>query len=422
MEPNEREYPLYFGVYSTVLWDDGRFRMWYLATNRPRYDIGYAESDDGIHWRRPDVGYDGNFVFQGHGFSCFVDTDEDDPAHRYKAAYGPAGQFEKAEKAAHLAHSPDGIHWIAYNGGNAVLPRVTTPHPHIEGRHYVVASDTYNQITWDREAKAYRLFTRDIYQGPRDGNDRRVSRGSRTMTNPDVKADPTAWTLARSWEFDREGTDEYERRQIYALTDWVHEGVHFALMSVLRSGGMIDFYVATSRDASSWDLDWVYAGEPLVPPGPEGAFDAAGAFPSSQIVTKDDRHWLYYGAMDKGHKDKDNRMSIGLATLRLDGFVSFEAGDDPGAITTKPFVVEGRKLELNVDAADGVALVEVLAADGAPIPGFAEDACRPLRDVDGLRLAPEWNGRADLGSLCGTTVALRFHLRNARLYAFRVAS
>ena len=40
MVPNEREYPLYFGVYSTVLRDDGKFKMWYLATNMPDYDIG----------------------------------------------------------------------------------------------------------------------------------------------------------------------------------------------------------------------------------------------------------------------------------------------------------------------------------------------------------------------------------------------
>ena len=49
MEPHDREYPLYFAVYSTVLRDEGKFRMWYLATNKPDYDIGYAESQDGIH-------------------------------------------------------------------------------------------------------------------------------------------------------------------------------------------------------------------------------------------------------------------------------------------------------------------------------------------------------------------------------------
>ena len=91
MVPNEREYPLYFGVYSTVLRDDSKFKMWYLATNMPDYDIGYAESEDGIQWKRLNVGKDGrdNFVFRGHGFSCFIDPNEKDPNHKYKGAYGP---------------------------------------------------------------------------------------------------------------------------------------------------------------------------------------------------------------------------------------------------------------------------------------------------------------------------------------------
>ena len=60
MRPNKNEYGLYFGVYSTVLHDEGKFKMWYLATNKPEYDIGYAESKDGICWERKDqeVGID----------------------------------------------------------------------------------------------------------------------------------------------------------------------------------------------------------------------------------------------------------------------------------------------------------------------------------------------------------------------------
>ena len=138
----------------------------------------------------------------------------------------------------------------------------------------------------------------------------------------------------------------------------MYQGVHFALMSVLRTGGLIDCYIGTSRDASHWDLSWVYAGEPFIPPGPKGSFDAAGAFPFSQIVTWKNRHWLYYGAMDKGHKDLENRMSIGLATLRLDGFMFLEAGSAPGMVTTKPFKLEGSQLELNTDTSQGQISVE----------------------------------------------------------------
>ena len=48
--------------YGTVLLDEGRFRMWYYgkyytAPSKPTQGpICYAESDDGIHWTRPNLG------------------------------------------------------------------------------------------------------------------------------------------------------------------------------------------------------------------------------------------------------------------------------------------------------------------------------------------------------------------------------
>ncbi len=426
MEPKGREHPLYFGVYLTVLRDQGKFRMWYLVNYRPDYDIGYAESQNGIHWTRPNVGQGGNnnFVFRGHGFSCSIDHHETDPTRRYKAAYGPAGNYTKDQKAAHLAYSPDGIRWTPYNNGRAVLERTLFPHPTIPGRSYVTAADTHSQIIWDEKAAVYRLFTRDLYLGPNEGTDQKVNRGSHGYTNPDVNADSTNWTTTSNWVFNREGLDEYKVRQIYALTDWIYEDVHFAQMSVFKlPEAFIDAFIATSRDSNSWNLSWVYAGRPMIPPGEPGSFDAAGAFPASQVVTWNDRHWLYYGAMDKGHKDPNNRMTIGLATLRLDGFVSLSAGDAPGTVTTKPFKVEGGKLEINVDAShpDSSFCVEVLDAKGRPISGFSKADYRSDERVDQLRFQPQWKN-ADFASLKDKVIRLRFHLRNADLYAFKISN
>src|SRR5947199_492907 len=43
------------GIYGTVLRDGGKFRMWYAAraTISQEY-IAYAESEDGLHWRKPE--------------------------------------------------------------------------------------------------------------------------------------------------------------------------------------------------------------------------------------------------------------------------------------------------------------------------------------------------------------------------------
>ena len=49
------------GAYNTVMREDGKFRMWYdlITTDRQgtsRRLVCYAESADGIHWEKPEVG------------------------------------------------------------------------------------------------------------------------------------------------------------------------------------------------------------------------------------------------------------------------------------------------------------------------------------------------------------------------------
>ena len=86
---------------------------------------------------------------------------------------------------------------------------------------------------------------------------------------------------------------------------------------------------------------------------------------------------------------------------------------------TKPFVLEGKDLEINAAAPSGEMRIEILDAAGKPIPGFTLAEAEPLDGKDGVRLRPRWSSRSP-GSLEGRTVRLRFTLENARLYACRV--
>ncbi|GAG27310.1 unnamed protein product, partial [marine sediment metagenome] len=244
----------------------------------------------------------------------------------------------------------------------------------------------------------------------------------------------------RNWAFDREGPDERRRRQIYSCNDWIYHGVHFGLLSVYEwpsdfsEGGtdpnnrherdVMNYYIGTSRDADSWDLSWVYAGKPIVPRGPDGAFDKDLITPGSTIVTHADRHWLYYGGANERHGDPEVHFprthAIGLATLRLDGFVGLEAKDRPGTVLTRPFRLAGNRLEINVDARGGSLAVEVLDEQGQTIAGLSRAQCKPLEDVGGLRLPVAWHNQPDLSALHGKLVRLKFSLQNARLYAFQV--
>lgn len=135
-------------------------------------------------------------------------------------------------------------------------------------------------------------------------------------------------------------------------------------------------------------------------------------------VTHKDEHWIFYGGASERHYSIGRDMKIGLAKLRLDGFVCLAAGDKPGMVVTKAFKLEGNRLAVNVDAKAGWVQVELLDENGKAVPGFCGRAAKKHKGVDELRLKTQWNSRGDLSRLKGRTVKLRFRLQNARLYSF----
>jgi hypothetical protein len=302
--------------------------------------------------------------------------------------------------------------------------------------------DGTHQIIWDAAAEVYRLMGRVDFGDPAGSGE---IRGVGSYVNPDIQADPKDWSVVREWKFDREGADEWQRRQAYAMTDWVYEGIHFGLLTVYEwpldfSEGtetdletrherdVLNFYLATSRDGVNWDLSWVYAGTPLVPRGGDGAWDKDGVFATAgNIVTHNDQHWIYYAGMNERHGSADTWApdrdgAIGGATLRLDGFTGLAAGAATGSVTTKQFLLAGRQLLLNLDANQGQVRAEMLDASGQPIAGFTAAESIAMEGVDDLRLTPRWQNQPDLSALQGQVVQLRLTMSNATWYSFQVVA
>ncbi|MGH9396398.1 MAG: hypothetical protein ACRD18_06050 [Terriglobia bacterium] len=134
-------------VYGTVIKQGSKFRMWYLAG--PRVDsripgdaerlefyrpVAYAESADGIHWDRPDLGlveFRGNknnnlvliepasepFARPMDFIAVFYEPEDPDPNRRYKMAY--ITYFSKGRRnlcaTTATAVSPDGLRWKLVN-------------------------------------------------------------------------------------------------------------------------------------------------------------------------------------------------------------------------------------------------------------------------------------------------------------------
>jgi hypothetical protein len=117
---------------------------------------------------------------------------------------------------------------------------------------------------------------------------------------------------------------------------------------------------------------------------------------------------------------------------RLDGFLSLDAGDEPGTFITRPFVFEGDKLVLNV-AAVGSVRVGIMALHGKPYTGYNVALTNPPKgrtrnygitdcdaiSTDSVRHVVTWKGDSEVGNLAGQVVRLRFEMQNAKLYSLQ---
>ena len=114
---------------------------------------------------------------------------------------------------------------------------------------------------------------------------------------------------------------------------------------------------------------------------------------------------------------KEPNQGIGLAKLRLDGFVSIDAGAEEGTLTTRPLVFLGDTLVVNANAKSGSLVVEALDPKGNIIEGFAGGDCTPIT-TDSVRHVVTWRGNPDCHLLQAQPIRLRFHFKSAKLYAF----
>jgi hypothetical protein len=140
-----------------------------------------------------------------------------------------------------------------------------------------------------------------------------------------------------------------------------------------------------------------------------------------------DKLYIYYigfqGNVEKaGHTNGFyDRSATGVAMLRRDGFVSLNAGNDGGHITTRPVEFSGSALFVNADVPDGVLRAEVQDIDGNPIAPFFFHNSVPFSG-DSTIHGMKWRGGADLSSLAGQPVRFSFELSNGALYAFWVSA
>lgn len=400
-------------AYNTVMEDGGIYKMWYDAIDNDggRW-LCYATSTDGIHWQKPALGIvefqgskENNIVFptvkRGHEPGCvFIDRNPGCPADaRYKMVCSYEGA---AGHATHVFASADGLHWRA-----------------ISDRPSFRSSDTGNVAFWDERISRYvayvrtwtpmRMVGRCEFDDLTDFGKEQVVFGYDEDDPPDMDFYTNA---AVKYPF---------AKDVYLIFPSAYFHYPEPPVGKFRNDGPLDIRLAVSRDGIHFSRPERSA---YIGLGVKGEWDDSALYMATGMIRRGAEIWQYYAGYDFTHGAYDVRRdqykgAISRVVQRLDGFVSADAPYTEGVLTTVPITFSGKRLELNVDAGvAGSVRVELLDAEGRPLPGFA------LRQADAIKgnhiaHTVTWQGSDDVSALAGKHVKIRFVMRDCKLYAFQ---
>lgn len=343
----------------------------------------YAESKDGIHWTKPNLGLfefngskENNIVYLGpgtHNFTAFRDDNPAAPAEsRYKAFGGGRGGLLPFQ-------SHDCKHW------NLIQDQPVITHG---------AFDSQNLAFWDADRGEYRAYWRYFDNGVR---------AIRTATSKDF----ITWEKEADLTYP-EGTP---REHLYTS----------AIGKYLRSPHLFIGF-PTRYEPKSQQV------EPILMISRDGrTFHRYAEAVIPRTAPKDRNHnrsnYMAWGMLQL--PGKPNEISV-YATenyyeptpgrvrrfvYRADGFVALRGGENGGQVTTKPLRYKGRQLLLNyVVRTAGTLTVETLNESGEVI-----GESKPLRG-DAVDAPVTWDQNPEFSQ---GVVQLRFTLKNADMFSLR---
>jgi hypothetical protein len=425
-----------------VWYVDGLYRAKYVANgpalfaahegNVSAFDHGYAESEDGIHFFRKNVGLrefagnrDNNLVYR---VVYFEDKDEKDPDRRFK---GIAEKYFREELGGNrILYSRDSVHWTP----GEELTGPPPGGPHMGGPSY---KDPYAcpERRYKSILRSYNQYGRAV--GMMYSEDMLRWGGFEDMLDhkkpyevPPPKSERTGWIIL-------EAGGGIGEDQIYGGVAWMEDGVYLAHYFPVWATGRYNPSLAMSRDGLNWYR--VKNGAVTLPFEPAGGF-RSGMIQSGVVPSRrGDEIYLYYGytpwhhdsmqrsgpggkkGFTAGYPDRPSWCG-GLATMRASAWTYAQTANraDEGSLTTIPVdLAEVDNVRLFVNA-EGRVEVELLDADtGQAIAGFARGECLPIEN--GLDTPVAWMGGKTLGQPQVRRIAIRFHLvgNQTRLYSFR---
>jgi hypothetical protein len=386
-----------------------------------------AESIDGIHWTRPDVGiYEvggskkNNIVLMKasqatHNFAPFLDERPDGPAdEKFKALGGTMqGGGLIAWKSA------DGLHWQKLVD-EPVITKAIVP--------YKYMFDSQNVPFWSVVEKKYLAYYRVF-----EGGIRRIVRSE--------SADFVKWSPPVLMEY-RNPDGEAPIEHLY--TNQTHPYFRAPHLYVsIAARFMPKRQVLTEEQARAINVNPGYFKDTsdAIFMTTRAADDAASAgfydrtflegfirggigaqnwvsrtnYPARTVVQTGPSEMSLYVNQDYAQPTAHLRRY----SMRLDGFASLHCGYAGGHMITRPLIFAGHELSLNfsTSAAGGVK-VGFEDADGRPIPGFSIDDCM-MQIGNEIDRKVTWKSGADVSAVAGKPARLRFSMKDADIYSFQ---
>ncbi|MBC8291435.1 MAG: hypothetical protein H8E37_14130 [Planctomycetes bacterium] len=379
-------------AYYSVFQDGDIYRMYYRGSHwdekakkaAHREFTCYAESKDGIHWTKPELGlfeFNGskanNIVLDGLGTHCFVAFRDDKPGVPADARY--KGISRGNPGGLYIFKSPDGVRWTQIQQ-KAVITNG--------------AFDSQNLAFWDPVEKEYRAYWRYFGNGVRS---------IRTATSSDF----VTWSPDKDLKYGAAPNEHLYTNAIRKYPRAPHIYVGFPTRYQPKNSQVEPVFMI-SRDGVTFRR----YGEPLIPiTAPKDRDGNRSNYMVNGLIRlpgKKDEFSIW--GSEAYYTGPDSRLR--RFTIRADGFASVSAGDKVGTLITKPLVFSGLKLNLNfATKKDGYVVVRIKGANGSQVVG----------EVSGDETAKtvNWSSKRRLSKFAGMPVVMTFELKNADLYSMQ---
>ena len=436
------EYRVQF--YGSILHHDNKFKMWYVAADdeaikslwtRPFYGWrpAYAESLDGIHWTRPNLGlveYNGNKNNnlllveppEAVGLHLMVlhEPEDPDPSRQFKMMLTIRTFIGGKEASTSVPlFSADGLRWkvgvkgrpknYAWPVENCVLPK----------QHFEQAG----LFKWNG---MYHLTGQQIDPWIWLPDGQPCGRVMTIFRSPDL----VHWSGTRTLGFVPSGyqskqSGRGEESHMPAST-WNRGNVLFGLYG--------QWHGAPRTEDRRQDLgllisnDGLHFREPVpnhvfLHCGEDGQWDQRGLITAQAFHNAGGQTFIWYGNWDLSATKSTPHCQVGLLTMRQDGFGSLSAKNvtDAASLLTCPLTVQGAAdLYVNAEGLSRNAWLRIELVDPTdrPVPAYSGLNSVPLHQ-SGTKVKVTWKDNEEIRDLRGrfrVRVALEGDRRAIRFY------